>query len=67
MTKLPKNIKTAAKTAEAQGWKIDIRPNKVLFFPADKKHDPITVHLTASDWRAHKNFIAHLRRAGLDI
>ncbi|MEU7198293.1 hypothetical protein AB0B04_33050 [Streptomyces xinghaiensis] len=67
MARLPKEIAKAAKIAKAAGWRVDIRQGKALFFPADKTKGPVTVHFTESDWRAHRNFIAHLRRAGLNI
>ena len=67
MGRLPKDLRPIAKKAEQAGWRVDIRPNKALFFPADKAYSPITVHFTESDWRAQRNFIAHLRRAGLNI
>ena len=67
MARLPKEIAKAAKIAEAAGWRVDIRQGKALFFLADKTQGPITVHFTESDWRAHRNFIAHLLRAGLKI
>lgn len=39
----------------------------VIVFPADKSQAPIVTSGTPSDWRAVRNFVARLRRAGFVI
>lgn len=64
---ITKDLRKLIRQAEKEGWRVETRKNKVMFFPADKSAEVITVHLTPSDWRAMRNFVALLRRAGLDV
>lgn len=55
-----------ATLAEKQGWLVDAEGGRHIDF-----HSPdgakVTVARTPSDWRAHRNNVAELRRHGLDI
>jgi hypothetical protein len=54
--------------ARAQGWRVHRRKRgHVVFYPADKTMQPVTVAGSWSDRRAAKNNRARLRNAGLTI
>ncbi len=47
-----------------QGWRYEYKGKHAKLYPADKNFAPITFAVTASDWRAFKNFVAMIRRSG---
>lgn len=63
-----KEMREICKVIEKAGWRIDYhRKGHAIAYPANKDFSPITIPGTPSDWRAKRNLIAQLRRAGLDI
>ncbi|MCL6521914.1 MAG: hypothetical protein K6U79_06000 [Firmicutes bacterium] len=51
--------------AKRQGWRVDDSGKHVKVYPPDKSLPPVVIGKTPSDWRAWRNNVARLRRAGL--
>lgn len=69
--KTPKDLKALLRSIRRDdgwtGWTSKDTRKGIMIYPADKAHDPITIHKTPSDHRAWANTVAHLRRAGAPI
>jgi hypothetical protein len=62
---LPKDWRAIAdRLVTEQGWRYEYGKNHARLYPADKTKAPITFSVTASDYRAFKNFVAQVRRSG---
>lgn len=49
------------------GWRVEPTKNGWAIFPPDKSIKPIHVHRTESDWRAIRNTISLLKKAGAPL
>lgn len=49
------------------GWRVKEVSDGWMLFPPDKQMPAITIHKTPSDWRAWKNMLSRLRRAGAPV
>lgn len=67
-TSTPKELRNLAKLAKEQGWEFG-RTNSghVKFCSPYSDTPPVFYSGTPSDHRSHKNLLAKLRRAGLEI
>jgi hypothetical protein len=61
-----KTLKTLKRAAEAQGWNVTPTKSGHLMWKAPTG-EIITSGSTESDWRAHRNHLARLRRCGLNL
>lgn len=61
-----KTLKTLKRAAEAQGW-IVVLTRSGHYQWRSPGGQIITSGSTESDWRAHRNHLARLRRCGLDL
>jgi hypothetical protein len=61
-----RDFKEVASALDEQGWKIGLTRKRHLRFESPTG---LIIYSsgTPSDWRARKNLVAHLRRAGLDL
>lgn len=59
-------VESLIKACEDQGFRVERKTKGYMVFPLDKSFKPVAIHLTNSDWRAEKNAIAMLKRAGLN-
>lgn len=57
-------IHDIVRAAREQGWRIKEIKDGLMFLPPEPLQPPITWHRTPSDWRAGRNFISRMRRAG---
>ena len=53
------------RAAEEQGWRVKRTKKGLLLYPPNLTRGPVAIHLTPSDRRAVKNFLAEMRRHGL--
>lgn len=49
------------------GWRVEQVKKGWMVYPPDKSMPGILIHRTPSDWRADRNIMARLRRAGAPI
>lgn len=63
---MDKTLRQLIRDAERAGWSIVDRGESVLFYSPDGE-TIVTVHKSESDYRALKNTVARLRRAGLKV
>lgn len=65
----PKQLRKIRQAVEAQGgrWEVREKTGHIAVWPADRTKKPVFMSGTPSDWRAVKNFVAQLRRAGFDL
>jgi hypothetical protein len=61
-----KTMKALRRLAEAQGWVVDPTKNGHLMWKSPAGQI-VTSGSTESDWRAHRNHLARLRRCGLNL
>lgn len=59
-----KETKAIIKVLEQAGWRVERKTRGFMAFPPDKTMSPVTFHVTNSDRRSAKNFLADLRRSG---
>lgn len=58
-------LKDVVRAAREQGWRVEERGDAgTVFYSPDKQHPPIRWAATPSDFRAPRNNLARLRRAG---
>lgn len=68
MSNFRKDMKRVRRAAEQQGWRVeDTRGGHVKFLSPDRTKSPVIGPGTPSDHRAWLNFLAELRRAGLNL
>lgn len=56
--------------ADAQkwaGWRVETTKAGWMLYPPDKAIPGIAIHKTPSDWRATKNMMSRLRKAGAPV
>ncbi len=61
------DLKKIRKRAIDEGWHVKKRKEYWLFFPPDKAIGPCSVAGTPSSQRSWRNFLACLKRKGLDL
>jgi hypothetical protein len=61
-----KTMKTLRRAAEEQGWVVVLTRSGHYQWRAPSG-ETITSGSTESDWRAHRNHLARLRRCGLNL
>lgn len=63
------HLARVARAARDQGWTITRgrRTHHFKWTPPDKSRPPVYHSCTPSDYRAMYNFVARLRRSGLDV
>jgi len=63
-----KDIRKLIRDAEGwAGWRVVEVKKGWILYPPDKSLPGVTIHKTPSDWRAWKNMMSLLRRAGAPV
>lgn len=62
-----RDLRDVIEKAVEKGYLIKGGKKHLQLVPPDKAHEIITVGMSASDHRAHKNIRARLRRQGVDV
>lgn len=65
--KIDKDLKKLRNALEEQGARIVEKKSGWMVYPPDKYAEPVTIHLTNSDWRSLKNARSRLRRSGFNV
>ena len=60
------DFRDIAETARRQGFRMERIRDGWMFFPPDPSKRPVVWHGTPSDAAALRNFLSHMRRAGLE-
>ena len=62
---MDKELRELSKAADEQGWRwVVLKSGHVMFFPPDKRFDPVVFAGTPSDRRSFLNSMAKMKRAG---